>query len=97
MKLKANRPLAGSYGYVQQGQQFDTDEDTAQQLMKRGLAEPWREPVVVVQPPISVEPEAKAVDTYEVKIIEPRVDYAVKSEPLSTETFRRGRGRPRKA
>ena len=38
MKLKALRPLVGSYGRVEDGQEFEAPPSTAKSLLDRGLA-----------------------------------------------------------
>lgn len=45
-KLIALTPLSGDYGFVRQGEQFETDDQRALNLESRGLVERVHEPLV---------------------------------------------------
>ena len=60
-KLIALSKLAGSYGVVEQGQEFDTDDDTARELMRLGHARFAEDPKVIYETQALTPSEAPAV------------------------------------
>jgi hypothetical protein len=63
MKLIANCPIRGEYGFVATGQEFETQDGLAEQLIKNGMA---RKPVIP-----SVQYEIKPIEPSEAPKIAP--------------------------
>lgn len=51
VKLMALRDLSGDYGNVNAGEEFTTDNLTAEKLEAKGLVEMWRPEVKIQLPP----------------------------------------------
>jgi len=49
MKLIANRPLRGEYGFVAPEQEFEARDEIADQLLKAGLARTSQPPTIVYE------------------------------------------------
>src|SRR5665213_3869625 len=66
MRVIANRQLAGNYGVVTTGQEFDADEDVARQLLRAGLVKRPDPPVMVYETKVIVPqaPEAAPRDVF---------------------------------
>jgi hypothetical protein len=69
VKLTALRALRGSYGSVQEGGAFTTDNRTAEALMARGMVERYREstPDIEVRVKMLAQPENKMLSVEEDK------------------------------
>jgi hypothetical protein len=66
MRVIANRQLAGHYGVVTMGQEFDADDDVARQLLRAGLVRKPDPPVVVYETKVILPavPEAAPRDAF---------------------------------
>lgn len=60
-KLIALSQLSGNYGVVQAGQEFETDDDTARELLWRGYVKHAADPQVVYETKVIVPEEAPKV------------------------------------
>jgi hypothetical protein len=60
-KLIALSKLAGSYGVVEQGQEFDADDETARELMRLGHARYAEDPKVLYETQALTPSEAPVV------------------------------------
>jgi hypothetical protein len=60
-KLIALTQLSGNYGVAQAGQEFETDDDTARELLRRGYVKHAADPEVVYETKVIVPQEAPKV------------------------------------
>ncbi len=66
MRVIANRQLAGHYGVVTTGQEFDAEDDVARQLLRAGLVKKPDPPAMVYETKVIVPevPEAAPRDVF---------------------------------